>query len=164
MAACWWKAEKLPPLAKTLARLLARLSLTEEVRKFRHYRRAGSNDLPCVAMPKTSGVPFHYFGAPELARLINYVAQSHAQLIARHFDGSPFNFPFGLARMLYTTSMECAGNVWVKNAQDEENELRLAALEATETEPGLAVGDAAVRKLAEKWNREHPDTPVPMPD
>lgn len=141
--------------------------LNAEILHFRHYRTTGSLDLPCVAMPKTQGVPYHYFGAPELARLINYVAAHHSALITAHFEGSAFNFPYGLARILYTTAMECEGNVWVKNFQDEEREARVSALEEKQKRDGttgFAIGYDAVRKMAEQWNSEHPDAPVPMPE
>lgn len=36
------------------------------------------------------------------------------------------------------------------------------AFEAKHPENTLAIGEEAVRKSAEKWNKEHPDTPVPI--
>lgn len=96
--------------------------LSAEIARFRAYRSAGSQDLPLVKMPKQPGIPFRYFGSPELASLINYVVAHHSLLIQTHFKGSPLSFPLGLAQMLYTTHLETTGAVWVKNKQDMERE------------------------------------------
>lgn len=144
------------------AKKTAALDLDAEIDQFYAYLAAGSQDLPTVKMPRPHGVPFHYFGAPELARLINYVTHAHAVMIATHFEGSPLNFPLGLARMLYLADAEAAGNVWVKNFQDVEDKKRFADFEKSNPESTLAVGEDAVQALAEKWNREHPATPAPL--
>ena len=96
--------------------------LAEEIKKFRDYRAAGSQDLPLTKMPKQHGIPFRYFGAPGLASLLNYVTAQHSLLIQSHFKRSPLNFPLGLAQILYTTHLESAGAVWVKNHQEMERE------------------------------------------
>ena len=155
--------EKTPRWLRLWEHRAARMDIPGEVMAFCDYRASGSLDLPLSAMPKTPGVPYHYFGAPELARLINYVSEKHGALIAAHFGGSPFNFPFGLARILYTTAMECEGSLWVKNQQDEELERRAEAYNRLNPHSGFAVGDDAVRELARKWNREHPEAQVPVP-
>jgi hypothetical protein len=94
--------------------------LAGEIKDFRDYRSAGSRDLPLAKMPKQHGVPWRYFGAPALASLLNYVTERHELLIKTHFGGSPLNFPLGLAQILYSTHLEGAGMVWVKNAQEME--------------------------------------------
>ena len=96
--------------------------LAVQIKAFREYRAAGSQDLPLTKMPKQHGIPFRYFGAPGLASLINYVTAQHSLLIQSHFKGSPLNFPLGLAQILYTTHLEATGAVWVKNSQEMERE------------------------------------------
>lgn len=98
-------------------------ALAQEIQKFREYRAAGSQDLPLAKMPKQQGIPFRYFGSPGLASLLNYVVAQHSLLIQSHFEGSPLNFPLGLAQILYTTHLEATGAVWVKNQQEMEREL-----------------------------------------
>ena len=138
-----------------------RLDFSEELKKFREYRLSGSMDMPTVKQPRVQGAPFHYFGAPETARLLNYVSEHHAAMIAAHFEGSPLNFPLGLARLLYLTHLECEGSIWIENFQDVERQERKAAFDKLHPETGIAVGDEAVKESARKWNAEHPDTPVP---
>ena len=96
--------------------------LENEISAFRSYRAAGSQDMPLAKMPRTNGVPFHYLGAPELARLLNYITKHHPILIQAYFKGSPLNFPLGLAQILHTTHLESEGSIWVKNHQDIERE------------------------------------------
>ncbi len=96
--------------------------LAAQIKTFREYRAAGSQDLPLTKMPKQHGIPFRYYGAPGLASLINYVTAQHSLLIKSHFKGSPLNFPLGLAQILYTTHLETTGAVWVKNHQEMERE------------------------------------------
>lgn len=108
-----------------LALRLSRMSetnLSPHIKDFQSYRAQGSLDFPLAKMPRTGGVPFHYFGAPELSRLLNYVTTNHAMLINSHFKGSPLNFPLGLAQMLHTAYLESSGQIWVKNFQDMERE------------------------------------------
>ena len=140
----------------------ARLDFNQEVEKFQSYRLAGSQDFPTVRMPRAGGAPFHYLGAPELARLINYVTASHSVMIQTHFGGSPLNFPLGLARMLYLASAEAAGNIWIENFQDADLKRQKDALEKKSPESTLAIGEEAVQKLAEEWNRQHPNSPVTL--
>ena len=135
--------------------------LDEQAKAFYDYREAGSRDLPTSKQPKVSGVPYHYFGAPELARLINYVTAHHEVMIKAHFDGSPLSFPFGLARMLYSTHLECEGSLWIQNYQDVENKTKLEQFEKANPESTLAVGEEAVKAAAAKWNKEHPECPIP---
>jgi len=142
---------------------VAAMDLDVETDKWQAYRASGSLDLPTVKQPRqSSNTPFHYFGAPELARLINYVTTSHAMLIATHFKGSPLEFPLGLAKILYSTHLECEGAIWVENWQDAENKRQKEAYEKAHPESTFAMGEEAVRESALKWNREHPDTPVPV--
>ena len=138
-----------------------RKNIPDEVARFQDYRAAGALDLPTVKMPRAGNAPFHYFGAPECARLLNYVTAHHSALIASQY-GTPFDFPLGLARILYATEAETAGNLWVQNHQDAETAARAEAYEAAHPEPGIAVGDAAVQALTEKWNLEHPEAKVPL--
>ncbi len=98
------------------------VTVTKEIQKFRDYRKAGSLDLPLAKMSRPSGVPFHYFGAPELARLLNFVTERQSLLVHSHFNGSPLNFPLGLAQILLTADLEKDGHIWVKNFQDMERE------------------------------------------
>ena len=109
-------------------------------------------------MPKSGGAPFHYFGSPEAALLLLFV-----QPLYRDFGReSPFDFPLGLAKSLYLADAESKGNVWVKNHQDLEDDVRVAAFEESNPQSTLAVGEDAVQAAANKWNREHPDSPVPL--
>jgi hypothetical protein len=117
--------------------------------------------FPTVTMPRAQGSPFHYFGAPEMARLINYVSVNHALMIQSHFGGSPLNFPLGLARMLNLTSLECDGNVWIENWKDAEEKERRELYDKLHPESGVSVGEFAVKESIRKWNIEHPDAKVP---
>lgn len=150
-----------PCFASLWGRRCAKLDLDVEIGKFRDYRAAGSLDLPTAKMPKTQGHPYHYFGGPELARLINYVTRRHSVMIQTHFEGSPLNFPLGLARMLYLVDVESDGGVWIKNHLDMEADAQRAAYEKAHPESTFAMGEEAVQASAERWNAEHPDCPVP---
>lgn len=129
---------------------------------FAAYREASAQDLPTVKMPRTEGVPFHYFGAPDLARLVNFISAVHKPMMDAHFSGSPLNFPLGLARQLYSTHLECEGAIWIENWQDMEIKRKRAELDAQNRESTLAVGEDAVQAFAEKWNKEHPEAKVPL--
>ena len=152
---------RVPRIKLLWALRASRLPFGSELDKFRHYRAAGSLDLPTVKQPRTHGAPFHYFGAPELARLINYVTNHHAVMVNTHFEGSPLNFPLGLARILWATEMETIGAIWVENFHDYGEKKRRELYEQLHPESGVAVGEEAVRAAAKRWNLEHPDTPVP---
>ena len=154
--------ERLPQWPRWWAWGCRKLDKGAEMAKFREYREAGSLDLPVVKMPRTPGAHFHYFGSPETGVLINYVSEHHQAMIAAHFDGSPLNFPFGLARILYMTYQEGEGHVWVENYHDWQVKQRRAAYERAHPESGLAIGDEAVQVAAEKWNAEHPESPAPL--
>ena len=121
-----------------------------QVKIFRDYRAAGSQDLPLTKMPKQHGIPFRYFGAPGLASLLNYVVEKHSLLIKSHFKSSPLNFPLGLAQILYTTHLETTGAVWVKNHQEMERE---KPRKPGTPEPGqnekVLTGEAAEKAFAE---------------
>lgn len=131
-----------------------------EVAKFREYRAAGTMDFATTRMPRVGNAPFHYFGAPDEARLLMFVTRGG---LYRDFGyESPFDFPIGLARQLYSAQAEAEGNLWIKNYQDIENEARSAAFEKENPGSTMAVGDEAVQKLAEEWNAKHPESPVPL--
>lgn len=151
-----------PRLASFWGRRCANLGLDAEVQKFRDYRAAGSLDLPTAKMPRTQGHPYHYFGGPELARLINYVTRMHSVMVQTHFEGSPLNFPLGLARMLYLVDAECEGGIWIKNHLDMEADAQREAYEKSHPENTFAMGEDAVQASAKRWNAEHPDCPVPL--
>jgi hypothetical protein len=51
----------------------------------------------------------------------------------------------------------------LKRKQAEEKR-RLKAFEKAYPESTLAIGNEAVKASAEKWNREHPDAPVTLPE
>ena len=129
-----------------------------EAAKFFAYRAAGSLDLPLVPQPRSAGAPFHYFGAPELARLILFVQPLHEKF----GFATAFDFPLGLARMLYLTHAEEAGSVWVANRQDAERQAEREAYERAHPESTFCMGEDAVQASMEKWNREHPDAQVPL--
>ena len=116
------KAKKLFDDSKKWIKTAAELDLDKEIEAFFAYREACGQDFPVMKMPRTQGVPFHYFGAPDVARLINYVVEKHSLLITAHFNGTPLDFPLGLARTLYSTHLETEGAIWVKNQQDMERE------------------------------------------
>jgi hypothetical protein len=137
-------------------------AVDSEVRKFLAYRMAGSLDFPTVQQPRVKGVPHHYFGGPELARLINYVTERHEAMIATHFEGSPLNFPLGLARCLYSAHGETEGALWIENHKDVEMRLRKEAFDRDHPDNTIAIGEDAVQKMAEEWNREHPNEPAPL--
>jgi hypothetical protein len=154
--------EKIPRSARFWAWRCRNLDMLDEMKKFREYRAAGSLDLPQAKIPKVAGAHYHYFGSPETAQLLNYVSSRHQAMISAHFEGSPLNFPFGLARILYMTDAETSGAIWIKNFHDMETERRKEAFEKLHPESTLAVGSEAVQASAEKWNREHPECPVPL--
>ena len=133
-------------------------STKNEIKKFRAYRDAAGADLPAVKMPRVAGAHYHYFGAPDIARLLPFVAGINLGF------ATPFDFPLGLARQLYSASMEAAGHQWIQNFQDVEAQEKLAAFEKSHPESTLAVGDEAVKAAAEKWNAEHPEAKVPLPN
>ena len=154
------KGKALYENSKVWIKQASKLDLDKEIDTFYSYREICGRDLPMVKQPKVKDVPFHYFGAPELARLINYVSSAHQALITAHFEGSPLNFPLGLARMLYSTQLETEGAIWVENLHDVQVKKRNEAFEKAHPENTLAVGDDAVKQSAEQWNRDHPDCPV----
>lgn len=137
-----------------------RLDFTTELKKFREYRESGSKEFPTTKQPRVHGVPYHYFGAPELAGLINYVSAHHRAMIDAHFGGSPLNFPLGLARMLCQSHLESEGAIWIENFQDAELKAKRDAYDRTNHDPGIAVGEEAVKKAAQEWNKAHPESPV----
>jgi len=139
-----------------------KLDFEEEILKFRQYRISGSGDFPTVRQPRASGIPYHYFGAPELARLINYVSASHAMMMQTHFGSSPLNFPLGLAKMLWSAEMESSGAIWIENHHDAEERARRKAFEKLNPESGVAVGEEAVKEAARKWNEQNPSAPAPQ--
>lgn len=132
----------------------------KEVEKFFDYRTAGCYDFVTVPQPRVPGVPYHYFGAPELARLIPfaYSARLHEVVGVE----SVFDVPLALARMVYSADLEAQGKIWVQNHHDHEEKLRQQAFEVMHPENTFAYGDDAVQASAEKWNQEHPECPVPL--
>jgi hypothetical protein len=140
----------------------ARMDIDSELDKFNAYLAANTLDFPTVKQPRVSGCPYHYFGGPEVARLVNYVSAHHRIMIETHFGGSPLNFPYGLARCLQSAQMESEGGLWIKNAHDAEAEVRKQKFDELHPENTLAIGEDAVQKAAAEWNREHPDCPVPL--
>lgn len=150
-------------LSKGWANRCDALDLADEVARFYEYRRANMLDLPTVKQPRVSGVPYHHFGSPEVARLLNYVTTHQTAMVQTHFGGSPLNFPFGLARVFAAAHAEEQGGLWVSNFHDAQVKAQAAAFEEAHPEGTLAIGEEAVQAAAEKWNREHPETPVPLP-
>jgi hypothetical protein len=132
----------------------------DEIRKFLAYRVAGAMDLPTKDQPRTSGAHYHYFGSPETARLLLFVAPIH---VSFGFP-TPYDFPLGLARQLYQTASEITGNLWVKNYFDMQDDARMKEYEKLHPESEFAVGAEAVKAQAEQWNLAHPESPVPIPD
>jgi hypothetical protein len=157
-------SKRLPRWGRLWSLWADRLFGPAEIDKFYAYREAAMADLPTTRMPRVQGVPHHYYGAPELARLLNYVTEHHSLLIQAHFKGTPLNFPLGLARMLYSTHLECEGQIWVKNHHDEEFKARHEAWKKLHPEGTIYVGDEAVQKASEQWNKDFPDCPVPLPN
>lgn len=133
-----------------------------EIEHFHDYLATAREDLPTVPMPRAKGQEFHYYGAPETARLLNYVSSHHSSLIAHHYR-SPYNFPYRLARVLCLTQLETDGAVWIQNYFDHQQTER--AKQYAEKNPGstFAKGPEEVQAAAEKWNREHPESPVALP-
>src|SRR6185312_7698344 len=146
----WWR------------QMCARLAIDGEVNRFQAYLAANTLDFPTVKQPRVHGCPYHYFGGPEVARLLNYVTERHSVMIETHFEGSPLNFPYGLARCLYSVQLESSGDLWIENFRDAEARLAREKFEKEHPENTFAMGEEAVQKLAEQWNREHPETPVPL--
>lgn len=154
--------KKMPFFVRRWCGRVLKMDLDVESEKFIAYRDSARKEFPTVAMPKTPGAAFHYFGAPELPRLINYLSEKHTLLIHAHYEGSPLNVPVGLARMLYLADAEVAGNVWLENHNDRERNDAVKQYEKEHPESGFANGDAAVNELLKKWNEEHPDAKVPL--
>lgn len=135
----------------------------EEVEKFQIYRQEGIQDFRTIKMPRArSDVPYHYFGSPEIARLILFLLDRRLH----EFHGVPsvYDFPVSLARMLYLASAEETGSIWVENWHDRQAQMVREDFEQKHPENTLAVGAEAVREAALKWNRENPDCKVPVPD
>jgi hypothetical protein len=131
-----------------------------EIRNFLAYRIAGAMDLPTKDQPRSSGSHYHYFGSPETARLLLFIAP----LYVAFGYATPYDFPLGMARQLYQTSSETAGNLWIKNYFDMQDESRMKEYEKVHPESEFAMGAEAVRAQAEAWNLAHPTSPVPLPD
>ena len=127
---------------------------------FREYRESGSQTLKTKKMPRVAGAPHHYFGAPETARLVLFVNRErlHESL---GFE-TPYDFPFGLARILYLTQVESDGGIWVENAFDYEAKVRLEKFEKEHPDIKPAIGEEECQAMAEQWNKDHPETPVPL--
>ena len=143
-------------------RSFKKVEWTVEMALFRGWLTASNSEFPTRKIPRPdSKEPYHLHGAPEMARLINYVSQFHAQLIAAHYR-TAFDFPLAFARMLYLTEAETDGAVWVQNYYDWQQDERAKAYAAAHPESTLAVGPEQVQAAAEKWNREHPECPVPL--
>lgn len=120
--------------------------LNGTIATIREYLTVGSQDLPTTRMPRQQGVPFHYFGGPELARLLNYVTATHWKMIDAHFGGSPLNFPFGLAKMLYSAHLESEGSIWIVNEKDEWRKQPKKDGTPESTAPAkISIGDEAVK-------------------
>lgn len=100
-------------------RLTGAVDFSKAIAEFREYRLAGSNDFPTVKIPRESRSQFHYFGAPEVARLLLFLGKDEFHY-ALGFE-SPYDVPLNLARMLYLADAEAEGNVWVENFQDRQN-------------------------------------------
>ena len=130
------------------------------IKAFREYRENGSHTLKTIKMPRVSGAPYHYFGAPETARLILFI--NREKLHHAHGLDTPYDFPFGLARILYLTQIETEGGIWIQNAQDYEAKERLKEYERQNPDARPAIGEDECQAMAEKWNKEHPDNPVPL--
>jgi hypothetical protein len=146
----WWRQQ------------CARLDIDSEVSRFRAYLLANCLDFPTVKQPRVHGCPYHYFGGPEIARLVNYVTAHHRLMIETHFEGSPLNFPFGLARCLQSAQLEADGHLWIANMHDVESQEQRNKFDELHPENTLAIGEDAVQNAAQKWNRAHPDCPVPL--
>lgn len=131
----------------------------KEVEKFQAYRKAGINQFQTKKMPRTPGAQYHYFGSPEIAMLLLFVQQH--RLHEMHGIGSPYDFPISLARMLHQADAESRGEIWVQNWHDWQSELQAKEYERTHPESTLAIGNEAVKEQARKWNKEHPECPVP---
>lgn len=158
-------SEIMPRWKKFWAMRCAKLSGEEtekQIQEFRRYRAASSMTFPLRSQPKVQGGHYHYFGGPEMGRLINYVGTHHRDMIQAHFGGSPLNFPLGLARCLYLSHLETEGQVWIENWHDVQDKTRAKAFEGCELD-GFAVGEEAVQALAEKWNLANPGAKVALP-
>ena len=136
------------------------LATLAEVEKFQDYRAAGMQEFPTVPMPKVPHAPYHYFGAPEMARLLLFVTRNglHREL---GFE-TPCDFPLGLARQLYLTQTEVEGNQWVQNFQDAEIQAEREEAEAKGQGSQLVIGDKAVQAAIAKLKKEHPEAQVPL--
>lgn len=127
---------------------------------FRQYRGLGSLSIKTINMPRSNGGHYHYFGAPEAARLFLFVLDKN--LHTANGIESPYDFPFGLARILYLTQIESEGGIWVENQHDRETQVRREMFEKKNPDSGPAIGEEACQAAAEKWNKDHPDCPVPL--
>lgn len=135
-----------------------------EVEKFQAYRNSGCADFPITQQPRIKGVPYHYFGAPGAARLLMF---SHRNELHRLCGvETPFDVPMALAQMLYSAQLESDGAIWVKNYSDfklaEDIKQREEAFDKLHPSGAFAQGDDEVQAAAERWNAEHPESPVPL--
>lgn len=138
--------------------IIRKMDIQSERKKYIAYRNAGMIGLPQKQMPKVAGANYHYFGAPDTARLFLFV-----QGKALHQDlglKTPYDFPYGLASQLYFTELEQRGDIWVKNFDDQDMELRRELFDQLNPTGTFGVGDDQVKEMARKWNAEHPNEPI----
>lgn len=136
------------------------LETAVEVEKFQQYRAIGCADFPMVKMPRVKGAPYHYFGAPEAARLLMFAQQNELQRLCA--ADTAFDVPMAFARMLYLAHLETEGAVWVENYHDRETQVRQEEWKKSNPENTFSVGEDAVQAASEKWNAAHPECPVPL--
>ena len=132
-----------------------------EVDKFLSYRDSASQDFPAVKQPPVKGASYHYFGAPDLARLVLFMCRG--RLYEQLGFQTPWDAPLGLARQLYSTYLEEEQLIWIENYQDVEFKERAEAYDKANPEPQLAVGEEAVQRFVEEWEKAHPGKKPPSP-
>jgi hypothetical protein len=153
----WSSQKKAHRFIKLWSFFNRKLVINREVEAWRAYRDVAHEDLPAKQMPRVNGATYHYFGAPEISRLLLFVQPIYRDCGFK----TPFDFPLALAKILYSTASESDGKIWIKNFQDYENDERLKAFERENPGGTFAMGVEAIRKLAADWNQKHPDAKIP---
>ena len=85
-----------------------------ETSVFRTYLAAGRLEFP-AELPTGEDLPVRYIGAPEALRLYKFLCKHIPREEIAIYGQSAWDFPLGLARMIYQTHAESEGNLEIYN-------------------------------------------------
>ena len=112
---------------------------------FRSYLAAGRLEFP-AELPSGDDLPVRYIGAPEQLRLYKFLCRYIPREELAIYGQSAWDFPLGLARMLYQAHAEGEGNLEIYNIKTKiaedyhaQCENGRAAWEAAQTDAEKAI-------------------------